>query len=67
MSAPGIEKEPHFSLDLSAVSELPKPVKALVYLGMLAVMTVAGLVALLATIAIIGQLTGAFDIFAMIN
>ena len=34
---------------------------------MLAVMTVAGLVALLATIAIIGQLTGAFDIFAMIN
>lgn len=65
MSAPGIGKQPHFTLpDLSAVAELPKPLKALVYLVMLAVLTVASIGALAATVVIVGQLTGAFNIFA---
>jgi hypothetical protein len=68
MSAPGIGKESRLALpDLSSVASLPKPVKALVYLVMLAVLTVAGLGALLATIVIIGQLTGSFDITAFIS
>lgn len=68
MSAPGIGKESHLSLpDLSSVAKLPKPVRALVYLVMLAVLTVAGISALLATIVIIGQLTGSFDISAFIS
>ncbi|MBB5152923.1 hypothetical protein [Saccharopolyspora phatthalungensis] len=68
MSAPGIGKEPHVSLpDFASVAKLPKPIKALVYLIMLSVLTVAGIGALLATIAIIGQLTGAFDVFSFIS
>ncbi|CAM00832.1 hypothetical protein A8924_1909 [Saccharopolyspora erythraea NRRL 2338] len=63
MSAPGIGKESHLTLpDLSAVTRLPKPVKALVYLLILSVMTVAALGALAATIVILGQLTGAFSL-----
>lgn len=63
MSTPGIGKEPHFWLpDLSSLSRLPKPLKALVYLIMLAVLTVAGISALLATAVVIGELTGSFDI-----
>jgi hypothetical protein len=66
MSAPGIGKESQLSLsDFSWVAELPKPVKALVYLVMLSVLTVAALGALAATIVVIGQLSGAFDITAM--
>ncbi|MGP4016453.1 hypothetical protein [Saccharopolyspora sp. 5N708] len=68
MSATGIGKEPHVSLpDLTSVAKLPKPIKALVYLIMLSALTVAGIGALLATIAIIGQLTGAFDVFGFIG
>ncbi len=64
MSAPGIGKHAHLVLpDFSSVAELPKPLKALVYLAMLAVLTVVGVAALLATIVILGQFTGAFDIF----
>ncbi|QUH01096.1 hypothetical protein HUO13_09915 [Saccharopolyspora erythraea] len=63
MSAPGIGKESHLTLpDFSAVTRLPKPVKALVYLLILSVMTVAALGALAATIVILGQLTGAFSL-----
>jgi hypothetical protein len=62
MSAPGIGKESQVSLpDFASVAKLPKPIKAVVYLIMLSVLTVAGIGALLATIAIIGQLTGAFN------
>ncbi|MFR9729434.1 hypothetical protein ACL03H_09405 [Saccharopolyspora sp. MS10] len=65
MSAPGIGKENHFALpDLASVAQLPKPVRALVYLVMLSVLTVAALSALLATVVVIGQLTGAFSIAA---
>jgi len=65
MSAPGIGKENHFALpDLDSVARLPKPIKALVYLAMLALLTVAGVSVLLATIVLIGQLTGAFDVSA---
>ncbi|MEU5848748.1 hypothetical protein [Saccharopolyspora shandongensis] len=65
MSAPGIGKESHISLpDFGSVAKLPKPIKALVYLIMLSVLTVAGIGALMATIAVIGQLTGAFDVFS---
>ncbi len=68
MSAPGIGKEPHLSLpDLSAISKLPKPIKAVVYLVVLAVLTVAGIGALLATVVIMGQLTGSFDVVAFIG
>lgn len=68
MSAPGIGKDPRLSLpDFSAVTRLPKPIKAMVYLVMLAVLTVAGMGALLATAVIIGQLTGTFDIMAFIG
>lgn len=63
MSAPGIGKDDHFTLpDLASVAQLPKPIRALVYLVMLAVLTVAGISALLATIVLIGQLSGAFDV-----
>ncbi|WP_460962193.1 hypothetical protein [Parasphingorhabdus pacifica] len=63
MSTPSIGREPHFSMpDLSAVTTLPKPIKAVVYLMMLSVLTVASLGALLTTVVIIGQLSGAFDI-----
>ncbi len=65
MSAPGIGKHPHISLpDWSTVENLPKPVKALVYVLLLAVGTVVAIGALLTTIAIIGQLTGAFSILS---
>jgi hypothetical protein len=68
MSAPGIRKDPRLSLpDFSAVAKLPKPIKALVYLVMLSVVTVAALGALAATVVIIGQLTGAFDITALMR
>ncbi|MGW1679511.1 hypothetical protein [Saccharopolyspora sp. NPDC002376] len=68
MSAPGIGKNSHLSLpDFASVTKLPKPIKALVYLIMLAVITVAGIAALAATMAVIGQLTGAFDIFSFIG
>ncbi|GAA0532755.1 hypothetical protein GCM10011581_17480 [Saccharopolyspora subtropica] len=67
MSAPGISKESQFSLDFASVTRLPKPIKAIVYLMMLSVMTVAAMGALLATIAIIGQLTGAFDVFQFMS
>ncbi|MBQ0926092.1 MULTISPECIES: hypothetical protein [Saccharopolyspora] len=68
MSAPGIGKEPHFTLpDLDSVSKLPKPIKAVVYLIIMSVLTVAALGALMATIAIIGQLSGAFDIFRLLG
>lgn len=68
MSAPGIGKEPLFTLpDMTAVTHLPKPVKAVVYLIMLAVLTVAGLGALLATIVVMGQVTGAFDVFSLLS
>ncbi|MFC7342130.1 hypothetical protein [Saccharopolyspora griseoalba] len=68
MSAPGIGKEPHFSLpDFDSVAKLPKPIRALVYLVVMAVLTVASLGALAATIAVIGQLSGAFDIFRLIG
>ena len=63
MSAPGIGKESNLSLpDFSSVSRLPKPLKALVYLIMLAVLTAVGVSALFATVVIIGELTGSFDI-----
>ncbi|ASU77987.1 hypothetical protein CDG81_06330 [Actinopolyspora erythraea] len=64
MSAPGIGKDPRqLSVpDFSAVTRLPKPLKAMVYLVMLAVLTVAGVGALLASIVVVGQLTGSFDI-----
>lgn len=65
MSAPGLGKQQHFTLpDLASINRLPKPLKALVYLAMLAVLTVASIGALLATIVIVGQLTGAFNIFS---
>ncbi|MDR7300890.1 hypothetical protein [Haloactinomyces albus] len=68
MSTPGIGKEPHFWLpDLSSVTRLPKPLKALVYLIMLAVLTVAGISALLATAVIIGEVTGSFDIAVLMG
>ncbi|PRW64109.1 hypothetical protein [Actinopolyspora mortivallis] len=69
MSAPGIGKDPRqLSLpDFSSVSRLPKPLKALVYLVMLALLTTAGVSALLATTVIIGQLTGSFDITMFIG
>ena len=64
MSAPGIGED-HFALpDMATVNQLPKPAKALVYLVMLSVLTVAAVSALLAAIVIIGQLTGAFDVTA---
>lgn len=67
MSAPGIGK-PHLSLpDLSSITELPKPLRAIAYLMVLAVLTVAGIGALLASAAIIGQLTGAFDIITLVS
>lgn len=63
MSAPDLRKSPHFSLpDLSAVSRLPKPIKILVYLMMLAILTVAAVSALAATVVVIGELTGAFQL-----
>ncbi|MEU6131417.1 hypothetical protein ABZ805_19770 [Saccharopolyspora sp. NPDC047091] len=63
MSAPGIGKENHFALpDLATVAQLPKPIRALVYLVMLSLLTVAGISALLASIVVIGQLTGAFNV-----
>lgn len=66
MSAPGIGKHTHLSLpDWSTVANLPKPLKALVYMVMLAAMTVVGITALLTTIVIIGQLTGAFNVLTM--
>lgn len=68
MSAPGIGKHPHLSLsDLSAITRLPKPLRAIVYLVVLSVLTVAGISALIATAAIIGQLTGAFDVLALVG
>ncbi|SDQ73999.1 hypothetical protein SAMN04489718_2007 [Actinopolyspora saharensis] len=69
MSAPGIDRSPRqFSLPgISSVTELPKPLKALVYLAMLALLTVAGVGALLATVVIIGQLTGSFDVAMFIG
>jgi hypothetical protein len=68
MSAPGIGKESNLSLpDFSSVSRLPKPLKALVYLIMLSVLTAAGVSALFATVVIIGQLTGSFDITAFMG
>ncbi|RRO19264.1 hypothetical protein EIL87_03900 [Saccharopolyspora rhizosphaerae] len=69
MSAPGIGKEPHITLPdfVETVSNLPKPIKAVVYLIIMSVMTVAALGALMATIAIIGQLSGAFDLFRMFS
>lgn len=67
MSAPGIGK-PHLSLpDPSSITELPKPLRAIAYLMVLAVLTVAGIGALLASAAIIGQLTGAFDIITLVS
>ncbi|MBQ6639935.1 MAG: hypothetical protein IJH84_02740, partial [Saccharopolyspora sp.] len=46
MSAPGIGKD-HFALpDMATLNQLPKPVKALVYLVMLSVLTVAAVSAL---------------------
>jgi hypothetical protein len=66
MSAPGVEKQPHFALpDFSSVARLPKPMKALVYLVMLAVLTVAALGALAATVVVIGEITGTFEITAL--
>jgi hypothetical protein len=63
MSAPDLRRTPHFSLpDFASVSRLPKPIKALVYLMTLAVLTVAAVSALAATVVIIGQLTGAFQL-----
>lgn len=63
MSAPDLRKNALFWLpDWSTVSQLPKPIKALVYLIMLAVLTVATVSALAATVVIIGELTGAFHL-----
>ncbi|PKW14984.1 hypothetical protein [Saccharopolyspora spinosa] len=68
MSAPGIGKESHISLpDFGSVARLPKPIKAIVYLIMLSVITVAAIGALLATIVVIGQLSGAFNVFSFIS
>ncbi|SDP64226.1 hypothetical protein SAMN04487905_106215 [Actinopolyspora xinjiangensis] len=69
MSAPGIGKDPgQLSVpDFSAVTRLPKPLKAMVYLVMLAVLTVAGVGALLASIVVVGQLTGSFDVAAFMG
>jgi hypothetical protein len=63
MSAPDLRKSPHFWLpDFATVAQLPKPIKALIYLIMLAVLTVAAVSALAATVVIIGELTGAFQL-----
>ncbi|MBE9374591.1 hypothetical protein IQ251_09035 [Saccharopolyspora sp. HNM0983] len=68
MSAPGIGKPPHLSLpDFDAVTRLPKPIKAVVYLIGLSVLTVAGLIVLAATTLVIGQLSGVFDVFSMLG
>lgn len=64
MSAPGIGKGPHFSLpDFSAIERLPKPIKALVYLIIASVMTLAGIAALTATVVVIGEITGTVSLF----
>ncbi|GAB3679070.1 hypothetical protein [Saccharopolyspora dendranthemae] len=68
MSAPGIGKERHITLpDFDSVAKLPKPIKAVVYLIIMSVLTVAAIGALMATIAIIGQLSGAFDVFRLLG
>ncbi len=69
MSAPGLGKEPRISLPdfWSWVNSLPKPLKAIVYLIMLAALTVAAMGALLATMVIIGEVTGAFDLGRIIG
>ncbi|QGK69305.1 hypothetical protein GIY23_06930 [Allosaccharopolyspora coralli] len=67
MSAPGIGKETHVALpDWSTVERLPKPLKALVYLVLLSLLTTAAIGALLLTVAIIGLLTGSFPVGALL-
>ena len=67
MSAPSIGREPHLSMpDLSSVTTLPKPIKAVVYLMTLSVLTVVGLGVLLATVLLVGQLSGSFDVTAFL-
>ncbi len=64
MSAPGIGKGSHFSPpDFSAIERLPKPLKALVYLIIASVMTLAGIAALAATVVVIGEITGTVSLF----
>jgi hypothetical protein len=59
MSAPELRKVQHFSLlNFSNVGDLPKPYKVVVYLLALAVLTVAAVGALTATVVIIGEVTG---------
>ncbi len=68
MSAPGIGKQPRLAVpDLASVGRLPKPIKALVYLAMLAVLTVAVVGALLATVVIIGEVTGSLEIATIMS
>lgn len=68
MSAPGIGKQTHISLpDFDTVNNLPKPIKAIVYLIGLSLLTVASLVALAATTVVIGQLSGVFDVFSLLG
>ncbi|MBA8825484.1 hypothetical protein FHX42_002835 [Saccharopolyspora lacisalsi] len=68
MSAPGIGKQPRLAVpDFASVTRLPKPIKALVYLAMLAVLTVAVVGALLATVVIIGEVTGSLEIATIMS
>ncbi len=67
MSAPGIGKDSHVALpDWSTIERLPKPLKALVYLVLLSILTVAAVGALLLTVAVIGVVTGSFDVNALL-
>lgn len=68
MSAPGLGGNRNISLtDHAWISELPKPLRALVYLILLTVGTVVGLVALALAIVVVGGLTGSFDLAGLLG
>lgn len=66
MSAPALGKGSQLTLpDFSSVNRLPKPVKALVYLAMLTMLTLVGIAALGASVLVIGELSGSFDLSSL--
>lgn len=62
MSAPAVPKGSNVALpDFPSMNQLSKPRRALVYLAVITLVTVGSLLALGASVLVLGELTGAFS------